>query len=336
DSSLYGGDVTARLSTESWAKVQAGRSEGLVTSAFRSDDGGFLFAGLGNAALVEADANAYRADVSFGIADFIDGARGRLSLYGQTLDEGYGGPGMVALTDTQQFGGILGVPVTKRLQLTAKGDHRKQDDGLTTRAAEVDLGYRLTDHWGIGAGVRNDDRKDDSPIVPLTQDEGERTDAVVKLGFDANSRWRAYTFGQGTVAKSGDREGNSRGGVGGAYRLNDRFGVEGEVSGGDLGPAVRLGTRYQQTKDTQHYLAYTFDNEREREYGALHQRRGTLISGMKTRMSDSASVYLEDRYQHGDASGLARAMGMNFSPTDRWTLAANWGFGTLLDHQTHA
>ena len=57
---------------------------------------------------------------------------------------------------------------------------------------------------------------------------------------------------------------------------------------------------------------------------------------MKTRMSDSASVYLEDRYQHGDASGLARAMGMNFSPTDRWTLGANWGFGTLIDHQTHA
>ena len=46
DSSLYGGDVTARLSTESWAKVQAGRSEGLVTSTFRSDDGGFLFAGI--------------------------------------------------------------------------------------------------------------------------------------------------------------------------------------------------------------------------------------------------------------------------------------------------
>ena len=112
--------------------------------------------------------------------------------------------------------------------------------------------------------------------------------------------------------------------------------VDGEVSGGELGPAVKLGTRYQQTKETQHYLAYTFDNEREREYGALHQRRGTLISGMKTRMSDSASVYLEDRYQHGDASGLARAMGMNFSPTDRWTLGANWGFGTLIDHQTHA
>src|SRR5262249_25469599 len=57
DSSLYGGDVTARLSSDSWAKVQMGRSEGLVTSSFRSDDGGFLFAGIASAAaLREADA----------------------------------------------------------------------------------------------------------------------------------------------------------------------------------------------------------------------------------------------------------------------------------------
>ncbi|MCI0346786.1 MAG: flagellar motor protein MotB, partial [Chloroflexi bacterium] len=152
DSTLYGGDVTARLSTESWAKVQAGKSEGLVTSTFRSDDGGFLFAGIGSAAaLTEADAEAYRADVSLGIADFIDGARGRIALYGQTLGEGYSGPGMTALTDTEQFGGVLGVPITKRLSFTAKGDQRTQDDGLATRAAEVDLGYRLTDHWSLGA-----------------------------------------------------------------------------------------------------------------------------------------------------------------------------------------
>ena len=336
DSSLYGGDVTARLSTDTWAKVQAGRSEGLVTPSFRSDDGGFLFAGIGDATLVEADANAYRADVNIGVGDFISGARGRLALYGQQLEAGYSGPGMTALTDTTQFGGLFGVPITKRLQFTAKGDERKQDDGLETRAAEVDLGYALTEDWSLGTGVRTDKRSDDSPLalVPLTQQEGERTDAVVKLGFDPKGRWRAYTFGQGTIAKSGDREGNSRGGVGGSYRMNDRFVVDGEVSGGELGPAVKLGTRYQETKDTQHYLSYAFDNERE--YGSLHERGGTLISGIKSRMSDSATVYLEDRYQHGDASGLSRAMGMNFSPSDRWTLGANWGFGELFDHQTHA
>jgi uncharacterized repeat protein (TIGR01451 family) len=339
DSSLYGGDVTARLSTDSWFKAQFGRSEGLVTSSFRSDDGGFLFAGIGSAAaLRDEDANAYRGDLNLGMSDFIRGGRGRLALYGQLLDEGYSGPGMTALNDTQQFGGVLGVPITKRLQFTAKGDSRKQDDGLTTRAEEVDLGYALTENWSLGTGVRNEDRKDDAPfgVRPLTQEEGERTDAVVKLGFDPHGRWRAYTFGQGTIEKSGDRENNSRGGAGGSFRVNDRLVIDGEASGGDLGPAVRLGTRYQQTKDTQHYLSYAFDNEREREYGSLHERRGTLISGMKTRMSDSTSVYLEDRYQHGDASGLSRAMGLNFAPNDRWTLGANWGFGELFDRDTHA
>ena len=147
---------------------------------------------------------------------------------------------------------MFSVPITERLELDGEG--RPAQAGRRARdhaPAEVDLGYQLTDDWSLGTGVRNDQRKDDSPIVPLTQDEGERTDAVVKLGYDANGRWRAYTFGQGTLAKSGDREDNWRGGVGGAYRFNDRLLLDGEFSGGDLGPAVRLGTHYQQTKDTQ-------------------------------------------------------------------------------------
>ena len=43
NSSLYGADVTLRASARSWLKVQAGRSEGVVSTAFRSDDGGFGF-----------------------------------------------------------------------------------------------------------------------------------------------------------------------------------------------------------------------------------------------------------------------------------------------------
>jgi hypothetical protein len=69
----------------------------------------------------------------------------------------------------------------------------------------------------------------------------------------------------------------------------------------------------------------------------LHERRGSLISGATSRLSDSTSVYMEDRYQHGDsATGLARAMGINLAPTDRWSLGANWEFGTLIDNRTYA
>ena len=189
--------------------------------------------------------------------------------------------------------------------------------------------------WSLGAGVRNDRREDNSPLVPQTQEEGERTDAVVQVDYDSRATWRGYAFGQGTLAKSGDREGNTRGGVGGVYRLSDQLALDGEVSYGDLGPAVKLGTSFQESQYVKRYVSYAYENERA--YDGLHERRGNLISGAKARLADSTSVYMEDRYQHGDSStGLSRAMGISLAPTERWSLGANWEFGTLIDTRTHA
>jgi hypothetical protein len=221
------------------------------------------------------------------------------------------------------------------MNLNAKADWRDQKDALETRAVEIDLVYQLTELWSMATGVRNDDRSDDSPIEPLTQEEGSRTDVGVQVGFDPQGRWRGYSFGQMTVAKSGDRESNGRGGVGGSYRVNEWLLFDGEVSHGQLGPAVKLGTSFQQTENTRRYLSYAYDNERE--YSGLSARTGTLISGMKSRLSDSSSVFLEDRFQHGDgATGLLQAMGISLAPTDHWSFAANWEHGTLLNQQTYA
>jgi uncharacterized repeat protein (TIGR01451 family) len=335
DSNLYAADMTLRASAESWLKLQAGRSEGLVSSSLRSDDGGYRFLGTGGLGFSEVDANAYRADVSIGVADFLAGGRGRLSLYAQRLESGYSAPGLTTLRETDQYGGTFEMPLLGKLHLAAKADKRVEEEGLETTTAEVDLGYQLTDRWSLGAGVRNDKREDNSPDVPLTQEEGTRTDAVMEVAYDSRARWRGYGFAQATLANSGSREDNNRIGLGGAYRLNDRLALDGEVSHGDLGPAVRLGTSYQQTDQTRRYLSYAYENERG--YNGLHERRGSLISGATSRLSDSTSVYMEDRYQHGDsATGLARAMGINLAPTDRWSLGANWEFGTLIDNRTYA
>ena len=53
------------------------------------------------------------------------------------------------------------------------------------------------------------------PVVPLTQEQGERTDAVAQVMFDPGASWRAYGFVQDTVAASGGREDNGRIGAGG-------------------------------------------------------------------------------------------------------------------------
>ena len=335
DTTLYAGNLTLRKSTESWFKLQAGRSEGFVSTSLASQDGGFNFFGTGALPLGDANANAYRADASIGVSDFVEGVKGRVSLYGQRLEGGYSAPGTTALTDTDNAGGVLSVPVTEKLNVTAKADWRKQQDALETRAAEADLAYQLTENWSLGAGVRNDDRSDASPVVPQTQEEGSRTDAGVQVGLDPKGQWRGYAFGQMTVAKSGDRESNGRGGVGGAYRLNDWLLFDGEISDGQLGPAVKLGTSFQQTENTRRYLSYAYENERD--YSGLSARTGTLIDGVKSRLSDSSSVFLEDRFQHGEqATGLLQAMGMSLAPIDHWSFAANWELGTLINQQTDA
>jgi flagellar motor protein MotB len=335
DSSLYAADLTVRKSADSWLKVQAGRSEGLLSSSLRSDDGGFSFLDGGFPSLSRADASAYRADISIAFGDFFAGSRGRLSLYAQDLGAGYAAPGLITLKDTKLFGGVFRLPLTEKLQLAAKTDRRIEDDGLETTAQELDVRYQLSDLWSLSAGLRNDLREDHSAWVPSTQEQGERTDAVVQLGYDTRERWRGYGFVQSTLATSGNREDNGRIGIGGAYRVSDRLRFEGEVSHGDLGLGGKLGTGYQYSERTNLYANYTLQDERAEN--GLKTRTGSLISGARTRLSDSASVYLEDRYQHTEwTSGLTQAAGISLVPAEGWSLGANWDFGTLKDRQTGA
>jgi predicted porin len=62
-----------------------------------------------------------------------------------------------------------------------------------------------------------------------------------------------------------------------------------------------------------------------------------MASGFKTRYSDSASVFAEERYTHGDVpTGLTHSTGVDLAPTDRLNFGANLDFGTLKDPQTSA
>src|SRR3989454_626446 len=221
DSKLGAADLTLRKSSDSWIKVQGSRSEGPVSSSLRSEDGGFGFTGADPASFTDAEANAYRADASIGFGDFFKGAKGRLTLYSQNRDAGYSAPGQSTLKTTEQYGGTFKMPVTSRLTVAAKGDQSTEDQGLEHRAMELDVGLKLTDKWSLSTGVRSDRGEDTSPVIPLTQEQGERTDAVVQVAFDPGTSWRAYGFGQDTLSADAGRQNNGRFGAGGSYRLTN-------------------------------------------------------------------------------------------------------------------
>ncbi|MEJ2239884.1 MAG: hypothetical protein P8X82_16465, partial [Gemmatimonadales bacterium] len=335
DSSLGAADMTFRMTGDSWFKVQGARSEGRLSSSLRSHDGGFGFDGPTDLAFVDEDAGAYRADISLGLGDFIEGREGRVTLYLQNLAAGYSAPGQATINDTGNYGGTFRMPVTNRLSVAAKGDQRVEDQGLLTRAIEVDVGYRLTEQWSISTGLRSDLRTDRSPVVPLTQDQGQRTDAIAQVSFDPGEAWRAYGFVQDTLASNGGRQDNGRFGAGGSYLATERFRIDAEVSDGDLGFGSRIGTNYLLSERTSLYLNYALEDERSDNGRRI--RRGNLVSGAKTRLSDNSSVYFEERVQdRGAMTGLTHATGINLVARERWNLGANAELGTLRDSLTDA
>jgi len=336
ESNLGGADVTVRMSADSWLKVQGGRSEGLVSSAMYSDDGGFGFVNPNTTGFQSADADGYRADLSVAFGDVFPGVPGRLTVYQQSLGAGYSAPGMGSLTDLDNVGGTFQAHFFERFDVRAKADKKEQDQGLFSDTQELNLGYQITDRWNISTGARKDEREYTGPLVPLNREQGERTDGVLQLGYDSGATWRAYTFAQNTLSKSEERPDNNRYGVGGSYRMTERFRVDAEASDGDLGPGGRLGTNYLFSDRTTLYLNYALENERT-DNGLRSGRRGNLISGMKRRLSDSSSMFLEERYQETDTmSGITHATGMTLAPNERWNFGANTDIGTLTDELTGA
>ncbi len=83
---------------------------------------------------------------------------------------------------------------------------------------------------------------------------------------------------------------------------------------------------------------YARENERtDNAMRSVRGRGGNLVAGIKSRLSDSTSVYLEERYQHSDTmTGLTHATGISFAPNSGWSFGINSDIGTLTDVATGA
>ena len=339
DSTLQAADLTVRLASETWLKVQQAKSEGLLSMPLISNDGGYEFNSFDAGQFINAEANASRADISLRATDIVDlGFDARMTLYVQEVDAGYSAPGLTALTDTKNYGGTFSLPFADRFNFGAKIDNRVQLQGIETRAQEYNFGYKLGERWDVSVGYRMDERSDRGVIVPLTQDEGERTDAVVQVGYDSKSDWNLYSFVQDTLSVTGTRKENARAGVGGTVQVSEKMQVDAEVSSGDLGAGGRFGTNYRYSDSTSMYLNYTLENERaDNGLNTVRGSQGNLIAGVKSRLSDSASVFLEERYQRSDTMmGLTHSTGISLALREKWSLGFNTDIGTLHDTFTGA
>jgi len=326
-------DLTWRKNAGTWFKVQQSTSQGPVSSTMSSSDGGYNFNQSALASGTDVSAKGQRLDGSVRLQDVYDGINGTFTFFTQQLDAGYAAPGLIALTDTAQYGYTLKMPVTKEVNVQLKGDAKQQQESLKSEARELDVDYLYNDNWTLSAGVRTDKRRDNSLVVPLTQQQGERTDLALRATFDSRTNWLTYGFLQDTTSTTGNRDENNRYGIGGDYRITDRFKLDGELSAGDMGTGAKLGTQYKLSDATDLYSSYALENERSDN--GVKARKGNFISGFKSRYSDSANIYMEERYTHGDVpTGLTHSMGFDLAVSKALNFGANLDAGTLRDNNS--
>lgn len=342
ENTLAAGDVTWRYSATSWLRLEMGASTGTGSAAYGSNDGGFNFTqttatNAAPVAPVVADGRhgATRIDGSVDLKDVHEAVNGQVTFYHQSVEGGYAAPGAMALTDVSQKGASLKTSITDKVDLRAKMDKKSQELSVGTAALELNADYRLSEHWKLSSGLRKDSRTDSSPVVPLTQVQGDRTDVALRAGYDSLGQWAAYGYVQDTASTTGNREKNGRVGAGGTYRFSDRFKMSGELSGGQLGAGARLGTEYLLSDKTTTYLNYALENERT-DNGVL-SNKGSMTAGAKSQYSDTTSIFGEEKYTHGDMpAGLLHSAGVEYKPNERWNFSSHVDAGTLRDKLTGA
>ncbi|MFZ1983426.1 MAG: OmpA family protein [Desulfatitalea sp.] len=328
---LYGSDITYRFKEGSYIKAEAAQSDGPGTAVNSSATGGFEF----NATNVQDEkALATRVETALDVSDF-SSIHSKVKAYWQGREEGYSSPGQATSEEIEQYGLDTSWDVTDTTRLSAKVDTKEsasQDNSILSTSVRKELNQ----NWAVSVGARQDTLDTHTPNAsPTLSQDGARTDLAVQGEYTPDTTakepdWKAYGFGQTTVATSGNREDNDRIGLGGNRRLNDRFSTLGEASIGDGGVGAKAGGDWRMSDRSQLYTNYALSPDRTDNL--YRGRQGTLTSGAKTRYSDDVSVYGEERYQNGDGpSGLIHAYGLDLAAMDRWNFGLKGERGDLND-----
>jgi hypothetical protein len=328
---LKGVDATVRVAPGVYVKGETARSDGAGTSTQASSTGGFEFNSITSAG---GTATANRVEAAVDLSEVSSG-KGKLNVYRLGRGKGFSSPGLVATEDIQQGGFAAEVEVAPGTTVLAKADN-KDASSQSSKVAATSIKHEFTPNLAGSAGVRYDDLNTlIANASPTLSQNGVRTDLAAQIEYTPDSDsakpdWKAHSFVQGSVKRTGDRQANNRAGVGGSKRVNEKLNALGEVSGGDGGVGGKVGADWQVSDRSQLYTNYAMDTDRT---DSLYRgRQSSLVSGTKTRYTDSLSIYGEERLLNGvGSSGLLHAFGLDLAAEDGWNFGLKGEVGNLSD-----
>ena len=320
DSRVTGADATLRYTPATYIKGELAQSRGAGAGEQRSYDGGFSFNPVSQNQ-AGPQAGAARLEAAAQLSDLKAGLPGRLTGYWKNRENGFSAPGQLTLAENSQFGGSFSSPLPGRMQADIKYDQVREGASQRVETTDIALRKGFGDHWSAALSGRTDSRSGvtQSSSAILSQNGG-RTDVALQVGYDSLSIWSLYGFGQGALARDSARLDNGVYGLGGRWTPSGRWTLTAEGSAGSSRYGGKAGSEMRFNDRSTFYTNYQL--ETQRSDSQVVGRTGQLVTGVRTRYSDSTSVFGEERWQHGTGpAGLTHAYGLDVAEEDGW----HWG-----------
>ncbi len=327
DQTLLGVDLTARLTEQTFVRLEYAQSEGPGFGSTFSADGGLIFdsgplaAGTGDALKVEAQA----ALSDIGIA-----ANGQISLYFEDRSEGFSNldTQVTSATGDETFWGVAAdFALNDTTQLRLRYDDYDTQVGSFERTASIEVDTAINDKLSVSAGVESRDVLDST-------DDGSRTDVAVRLRYALSDQTNVYGFAQKSLSHTG-LDANDRVGLGGNVDFDNGWSLAAELSDGTDGVGAQLLASYADGLGNSRYAGYALDPSRTLSGVDLNGRdAGQFVVGARERVNDRVTAFGENTYDaFGNYQSLTSAYGLTFEPNSAFSTTVAFEIGRIRDAQ---
>ncbi|WP_274626753.1 TonB-dependent receptor [Arvimicrobium flavum] len=338
DQQVYGADLQLRHSERTFLEAEVSHSKGPGFGSSTSVDGGLTLEDIPTSGDRNRAATAWRVRGQVDLEDIAKGGpKGTVGGYYEEKEAGFSTLSEQVSVDQRIWGTHADVELNDRTGLSLVYDDFADAQGQTEREGTASVSYQFDKYWKASFGVSYTEIM--SPLAIASGKsgyDGARVDAGVRLEYQPDDDRKVYVFAQGTLVTRRDIRRNDRVGVGGETKLTDKIGVTGEISYGNTGLGGLAAVTYEPTADNQYYVGYRLDPDRanslDRNYDLVGTDRGAIVGGVKRKLGETASAYVENSYDmFGRRTSLTQTYGVVYTPDAVWTVDMGLEAGRVRD-----
>lgn len=327
DYQLSGVDVTLQAGRGTYLKVESAQTEANQAATFYSDNGGFSFEERvtdptdeitdkkGDAYSVEARANF--KELGWTEHEWKAGA------WHRETDAGYSVARRTLNEETTETGVEANGFATEDLSITTRASDYERGTDNRLKQVQAGVNYQLTPKIDITTEIR----QLEETISGL---ETSATLGAVQYNHRIGDTWDLYGIGQFTLENDGgDYDNNDLATIGTRYLFGDRSSVGAEYTSGHRGNAASVTADYQMNQDHKIYGRYTYSTDTTDSVFGPQINDGITL-GQKLRLSNQVTIYNESQqFKAPQESGLVHTFGMDYYPSQGWTIGFNLQDGNL-------